>query len=92
MGGPVLSGATQLTWTLVLDTAVTVGDSGVDGGSTRSVTLIVTPAVDVPPLPSRALTVTEYLDFSSWFSAALVRIWPLPLSISNEAASVPSSS
>ena len=42
MGGPVFSGASQLTCRLVLDTAVTVGANGVSGGSLTSVTLIVT--------------------------------------------------
>ena len=92
MDGPVFSGASQVTCRLELEASVTVGDDGADGGSSTSVTLIVTPTVDVPPLPSRALTVTEYLDFSSWSSSALVRTCPLPESMSNEVASAPSSS
>ena len=57
-----------------------------------SVTLIVTLTASVPPLPSLTLTATEYLDFSSKFSAAFVCIWPalLVTMMSNESASTPS--
>ena len=60
MGGPWLSGASQLAWTLVLDSAVTVGANGVSGASVlSSVTLIVTLTASLPPLPSLTLTATE---------------------------------
>ena len=65
MGGPVFSGASHVTWRLVLEAGVIVGTSGFAGGSFTSVTVIVTPAVELPPLVSVAFTVTEYLDFSS---------------------------
>ena len=60
-GLPVLSGAVQITDRLSLlpVTGVTVGAPGADGGSSTSVTLIVTASVSVPPFPSSALTVTE---------------------------------
>ena len=87
----MFSGSSQLTCRLVLDTAVTVGANGVSGGSAMSVTLIVTLTVALPPLVSVALTVTECLDFSSWFRSALARICPLPGSMSNDLASAPSS-
>ena len=58
----------------------------------RPVTVIVTVTASLPPLPSVTRTVTEYLDFSSWFSSATVRIWPpSPVdTISNAPASGPS--
>ena len=60
MGGPVFPGSSQLTCSLVLDTAVTVGANGVSGASpSTSVTLIVTLTASLPPLPSVTRTVTE---------------------------------
>ena len=59
-GLPALAGALQLTSRLsvVLAVAVTVGTPGAAGGSSSSVTLMVTATVSLPPLPSSALTVT----------------------------------
>ena len=58
VGGAVLDDAAHLTSRLVVDPAV--GDTvGAAGGSSTSVTLIVTAMVSVPPLLSSALTVTE---------------------------------
>ena len=60
MGGPSLSGASQLTCRLVLDIAVTVGANGVSGASpSTSVTLMVRLTAFFPPLPSSTRTVTE---------------------------------
>ena len=53
MGGPAFAGASQVTCSLELDTAVTVGANGVSGASlSTSVTRIVMFAASVPPLPS----------------------------------------
>ena len=68
IAGPVFVGATQATFRLVVDPAVgdTVGAAGMPGGSSTSVTVIVTVMVSVPPLPSSALTVTVWVDLASW--------------------------
>ena len=68
MAGPVFVGAVQLTSRLVFDPAVadTVGAAGMPGGSSTSVTVIVTVMVSVPPLPSSALTMTVWVDLASW--------------------------
>ena len=47
------------------DTERTTGAAGRRGGSATSVTLIVTDALAVAPLPSRAVTVTERDGFDS---------------------------
>ena len=56
-GLPALVGAVQLTLTLLEDAPVTVGAPGASGGSSSSVTLIVTPCVAVALLLSVAVTV-----------------------------------
>ena len=59
-GLPALAGAVQVTLRLVVEpeAAVTVGADGATGGSSTSVSVIVTVATAVPPLPSSAVTVT----------------------------------
>ena len=67
-GLPLLSGAVQVTSRLsvVPETAETVGSAGAEGGSSTSAMSMVTAMVSVPPLPSSALTVTEYSACDSW--------------------------
>ena len=55
-GLPVVLGAVQLTLTLEVDAPDTVGAPGASGGSSTSLTLIVTPCV-VESVPSLAVTV-----------------------------------
>ena len=57
IGGPVFSGAFQLTDRL-LPLATTIGAAGVAGFSSTSSTFTVTAIVAVPPRSSSALTVT----------------------------------
>ena len=59
MAGPVFSGAVQLTCTLSAAIPLTVGASGVSGGSSTSVTVIVTGTVALWPLGVCAVTVTS---------------------------------
>ena len=61
MSGPVFAGAVQVTIRLLFDPGLadTEGGAGTPGGSSTSVTVIVTAMVSVPSLPSSALTVTE---------------------------------
>ena len=58
MAGPVLSGTLQVTFRLLGEATDTVGAAGLPGGSSTSVTLMTTPMLSVPPLPSSTLTVS----------------------------------
>ena len=60
-------------------------------GGLLAMTVMVTAIVSLPPLVSVARTVTEYVALVAAFSAAFVRIWPVEGTMSNDAASVPSS-
>ena len=66
-GLPALAGAAQETDRLVLlpDTAETAGVAGALGGSSTSVTLMVTLATAVA-VPSETVTVTAWEDLASW--------------------------
>ena len=59
-GLPALAGAVQLTLRLVVEpaVAVTFGADGAAGGSSASVSAIITVVTAVPPLLSSAVTAT----------------------------------
>ena len=87
-GRPAFAGAVQFTFTLERDAAVTVGAPGASGGSSTSVTLIVTSCED-EFVPSLAITVTVQFVRLSWFRSGppCTVIAPLPLSMSKKNAS-----